>query len=291
MNTISLLKPPTTYDQQIELLKKRGVIIDDNDFARLILERLNYYRLSAYCLPFKKENDCFETGTTLESIFSIYEFDRKLRNLIFSAIGPIEIFLRTKLAYYHAHAHGSEGYKNPDYFEDKSRHADFLKEFESCIDHNEKSLFIAHHIEKYGRKFPIWVAVEIFSFGMLSKFYANLDSKDRKAIGNTLNTSEQHLKSWFKSISVLRNICAHYSRIYYNRFSQTPKLPKEGNFERVSNMVFDIIFIMKYVYPDSEAWNNEFVINLAAIIEQHSTAIELKHIGFPPEWQSLLLVK
>lgn len=291
MITFSPLKPPTSYEKQIEILKKRGIIIDNNEFARIILERLNYYRLSAYCLPFKKGNDFFETGTSIEKIFMVYEFDRKLRNQLFSTIGPIEIFLRTKLAYYHAHKYNAEGYMNPDNFEDRIKHQIFLREFDVCVDHNEKSLFVDHHINKYGRRFPIWVAVEIFSFGMLSKFYANLIPADRKVIANTFKISEHHLKSWFTSITVLRNICAHYSRIYYNRFTQTPRLPKEGSFQQLSNLVFDIIYIMKYIYPDSKVWNNEIVINLMSIIEQYEGVIDLNHIGFPPDWQSLLMVK
>jgi abortive infection bacteriophage resistance protein len=97
------LKPPTTFDQQIEILKSRGIVINDSSFARAILERLNYYRFSAYCLPFKKADECYEYGTTFEKVYKIYEFDRKLRNLIYYSIGPIEISFRTKIAYYHAH--------------------------------------------------------------------------------------------------------------------------------------------------------------------------------------------
>ena len=107
-----LVKPPTTYQDQVEKLRSRGCIIDDEDEAIQILSRVNYYRLTAYFLPFKRPDDSYIQGINFKMVYRIYEFDRKIRHIIFSAIEEIEICVRSVFAYYHAHTFGALGYLN-----------------------------------------------------------------------------------------------------------------------------------------------------------------------------------
>jgi len=86
------LKPFCTYEQQMEILRKRGCIIENEQACCEILADLNYYRLTAYFLPFRQSDDNFKPGTNFETIFSLYEFDRKMRGVIFSAIEEVEVF-------------------------------------------------------------------------------------------------------------------------------------------------------------------------------------------------------
>ena len=73
------LKSPTTYDQQIKKLQERGCLVSDVDFCRTVLENVNYYRLTAYFLPFQeKDGDNYIQGTDFYRIYRIYDFDRKL---------------------------------------------------------------------------------------------------------------------------------------------------------------------------------------------------------------------
>lgn len=179
-------KPPLTFEQQVDLLKSRGLIIKDTTFAKKILTNLSYYRLSGYTLSFRT-NDIFHTGATFEIVYQIYEFDQKLRYLLLDMIEVVEIAFRTHIAYYHAHNYGSLGYQESLYFEDTNYHNEFMNEFKEQINRNkDRELFIKHHFEKYNGNFPIWVAVELFSFGTLSKFFKNMKSKDREFI------SKQH---------------------------------------------------------------------------------------------------
>ena len=87
------LKPPTTYNQQIAKLRSRGCLVTDVPFCEKVLSRINYYRLSAYFLPFRKSDGTYMPGTDFNTIYQIYEFDRNLRNLLFSAIEEVEIYL------------------------------------------------------------------------------------------------------------------------------------------------------------------------------------------------------
>lgn len=91
------LKEPTTHIEQLELLKSRGLAINDCSFCLEKLSSINYYRLSAYLLPFKDSNNSYQNGTNFQQIYNIYEFDRHFRNLLFQAIEVIEVSLRAKL--------------------------------------------------------------------------------------------------------------------------------------------------------------------------------------------------
>ena len=110
------IKPPLDYKKQIEKLKERGCIIDDNKKCISILESINYYRLSAYFLPFKKSDGNYMEGLSFDRVLSIYEFDRKLHGILFSALEETEIFIRSKIAYFHAHKYGALGYMEQSNF-------------------------------------------------------------------------------------------------------------------------------------------------------------------------------
>lgn len=162
------LKKAFTYQEQLDLLKRRGCIIKDDKQALQILENTNYYRLSAYFLPFKKTDNTYKEDTSLEQVFAIYEFDRKFRHILFTAIEEIEVNFRARLAYFHAHKYGADGYLSSKNFNIKHDHQKFLDNFNREVISNRKVPFVVHHIEKYNGTFPIWVATELFTFGMLS---------------------------------------------------------------------------------------------------------------------------
>lgn len=284
-----LLKVPTSFEQQVEILKGRKLIIEDETFALDVLSKINYYRFSAYLLPFKEHtSECYKKGTCFNRVFRIYEFDRKLRNLILSAIEPVEVLLKTKIAYYHAHKYGSEGYIKPENFDRADRHARFVEEFNETVKKNSKTLFVKHHMENYGSHFPIWVAVELFSLGMLSKFYMNMKPEDRKYLAkNIFATGPDHLASWLVCLTDLRNRCAHYMRLYFHRLVTFPRLPK-GPYTTTGQRVFDIIFVIKYLYLEHEKWKSSFVPAIDGLLAEYVEDIRLRDIGFPENWLQLL---
>ena len=127
MPTPENVKPFKTYDEQISLLKSRGLIISDDDKAREILKRMNYYRLSAYSLTLRKD-DVFYPGVSIEDIVALYDFDAKLRSIIFEYSSKVETTLRAYIAYYHAQKYGPLGYLNNQNFDNELNHSKFLSE-------------------------------------------------------------------------------------------------------------------------------------------------------------------
>jgi abortive infection bacteriophage resistance protein len=278
------LKPPTTYKEQLEKLSLRGCRIPNIDACENILSRINYYRLSAYFLPFKKSDGTYVYGTDFNTVYQIYEFDRKLRNLLFGVIEEIEIYLRAKFAYYHAHKYGALGYMNAANYNQKHSHNKFKQLIDMEIKNNQKALFVQHHIKSYGGKFPVWVITELFTFGMLSYFYGDLPTADQKRIAKELfDTIPKNLVSWLRCCTDLRNICAHYGRLYFRLFSAVPaNIPGLG--KNAERRVYGAVLALKSLYPDMDKWNKEIQPALRSLIKSYSNVIQLEHIGFPVEW-------
>lgn len=277
------LKQPTTYDEQIEKLQQRGCMIEDVPFCKKALASINYYRLTAYFLPFKNADGSYHTGITFHRVYRIYEFDRKLRELLFAAIEEIEISLRVRFAYYHAHQYGAEGYLDDSNF--KSRHdaEKFTRHLNQEIKNNEKVLFVKHHLENYNGHFPIWVATELFTFGMLSYFYADMKTRDQKYLASELyGTTPKNLVSWLRCCTDLRNICAHYGRLYYRIF---PAIPAGIDVPAAAQRrLWGTVLMLRNLYPDMGKWNDSIIPRMQALFEEYQNDIDLYHIAFPKDW-------
>ncbi len=263
-------------------------MIDNEKECINFLKRTNYYRLSAYFLPFRKKDGMYFDNIKFERIKRIYEFDSNMRALLFQCIEEIEIYFRTQLAYYNAHKYGALGYLEPTNFSDRHDYEKFSGLLSECVEENKKTLVARHHQEKYCGKFPIWVIIEFFSIGMLSYFYADMKTEEQKIITKDLyDTSPTYLRSWLRCVTDLRNRCAHYSRLYYWLFSAIPKLPK-AEMTNSDRKLFMQVLMLKKLYPDREKWNSKPLIELKVLIEEYSTDISLKHIGFPQNWEEIL---
>ena len=223
-------KSHKTVDEQIELLRSRGMVIDDQDTARHYLSHLNYYRLSGYWLPFESDhqNHIFRDGTHFKNVLNLYIFDRELRLLVLDAIERIEISLRTQWVYWMAEDYGPHGYldhqlsQNPRWFQ---KNLDDLKSEIS----RSKEVFIEHYQNQYSDPElpPIWAVCEVMSLGLLSRWYKNLrPMSTRSKIAGTYNLDNMILQSFIHHLTEIRNICAHHSRLWNRKFTVIFQLPR-----------------------------------------------------------------
>ena len=284
------LKESATYEEQIAVLRKRGCIIEDENLCQEILSQISYYRLSAYFLTYKTIDDKYASDTNFNSIYQIYEFDRKLRHLLLLVLEEIEIFLRAQFSYYYTQKYGPDGYMNATNYNKKHNHFEFTSRIKSIIKENSKLPFVKHHIEHYGGKFPLWVITELFTFGMLSYFYADMLIADQKKIANTVFRTPlpKNIRSWLRCCTILRNVCAHSGRLYNTIFSAIPAdIPNIDQYQE--RRLFMIIMAVREIYPDINKWNDEFVPEISALFEEYKDIIQLKHIGFPANWEKTLM--
>lgn len=294
------LKDPKTFEEQLSILENRHMIVEDREEALKILSRTNYYRLTAYALQFKA-NDDYNKNITFNEMYDLYKFDKKLRSLLREVLESIEISVRTFIAY-----HLSIKYKVSDIHRDSSifkdvrlhigyddeygvHHTGLLEELNHEINKNRKEPLVRHHIKKYNRSFPTWAIVEIMSFGMLSRMYANLNIKDQKEISrNGFNTNNNLMESWLLNLAYVRNICAHYGRIYNKKMAIQPMVHSKYSKENIEkNKVFSSILAIKELTINTEEWG-VFKEELEGLIKEYDNTLDLNLIGFPSNWLEII---
>lgn len=290
-----------TIPEQIEELKKAKMLIDSDEEAADFLSRVEYYRFRGYCFQFydnkKKE---YRENTKFNDIVKLYEFDAELSHLLFTMLSSIEVNLRSRFV------EALLTYKkdtlvlyDPAVFDDKknywSNNGTLSQEIARSSD-----VFIKHNFDKHDGNIPVWAAVEIMSFGTLSKLIKNLRTgsdtaysrlaelyKYPTASGKTAKPSKKLFASWVHACVILRNICAHNSRIYNRTLSTVPELLDADRRKSGSDRsgVYKIILAMKYLRPSDAQWS-VFADQLAALITKYSAVIEMGRLDFPVDWKN-----
>lgn len=219
------MKPATTIEKQIELLKARGLTFKDESVAARVLSQNNYYRLSGYWRKYQIDpngkNDNFINDTTFEDIIEIYELDAMLRNVLQKGIAAFEICFRSFFSHYTAHSKpcGQLLYlEQNSYINKTSRNedvGDLLKKINAELRRsNEK--YVAHY-RKINEPIPIWIAVEVLSFSTISKMYSRWTDK---IVTKKVSLQFKLFKDYNSAIRLiqalvyLRNLCAHQARIW-----------------------------------------------------------------------------
>jgi abortive infection bacteriophage resistance protein len=206
-------------------------------------------------------------------------------------IEKIEINVRCRIANYFAQQYGVLGYLEADNFVNTQYHQSFLDDIEEEIRRNSKAPFVRNFKDNYeGGQLPIYALVEVFSFGTLSKFYKNMKNPDKKAVAKSFGVGYTYLESWLESISYVRNICAHYGRLYNAKLSKTPKLYNEYTEAGVgNNRIFGVLLCIRMMLKKDKHWNT-FVEQVELLFEKYEH-VDFKTMGFPENWKELLEVK
>jgi abortive infection bacteriophage resistance protein len=291
MGDLKQHQDPMTIEEQIKNLKEIGLIVADEEYAKKILNDISYFRLiKAYSLGFKEKNGNYNSDVTFEQIVELYLFNANFRQITFAQIEKIEINCRCRMSNYFAKTYGVLGYVDSNNFVDSEYHKTFLEDIEEEIVRNSKAPFVRNFRENYeGGQLPIYALVEVFSFGMLSKFFKNMKNPDKKAVAKTFGIGYTYLESWLESISYVRNICAHYGRLYNAKLSKTPILYKEYSEAGIgNNRIFGILLCMKHILKDDSHWNL-YVQDIENLIDKYEK-VDIKTMGFPKNWKELLLV-
>jgi len=316
-------KPYLSFSEQLKLLKSRGLDVTDDTAAQNYLHRLGYYRLSGYWYPFRKPIPCkkqskksiskredqFLPDAKFEDTVNLYVFDKKLRLLIMDAIERIEVAIRVDIAYllgeYDTFAqhkpeflHGNFTKKlNPK--TGATKYDEWLKRYEQQVLRSKED-FVFHYKEKYGLPLPIWVAIELWDFGLLSVFFSGMNVKDKSIIANRYEISDWAvMESWLRNINYARNVAAHHSRLWNRNLIDQPKLAKVGempDFDHVIGKTHSIsrvyitlcilTYFLKTICPKS-TWP----FRLKSLLDElpKSKYINISDMGFPKEWRNCSL--
>lgn len=297
----------------------RGLSISDDSLATAWLERIGYFRLSGYWYSLRasqpnaapgqkaKVLDDFRPGTQFSHVISLYLFDKQLRLLVLDGIERLEVALRTDIVLHlGAHsplAHREPGFLNRDFAVNvDSRtgvipHQDWLKRLDKLVKRSHDD-FAKHFRATYNTPLPIWVAAELWDFGMLSHFLSGMRYHDLTVIAAKYGLPRNDLLTGLvRSINSARNICAHHGRLWNrNLSSDQPTPPRSGEVPLLEHLVSDnhaqrrlygvlagIRHLLRAVNPHTE-WG----ARLGALIDKFPIVpgISTRHMGFPAGWQS-----
>ncbi len=228
-------KAPYSIQALLKLLESRGMLIDNYNSAEIALKSIGYYRFSGFALHFEqfKERERmhkFKQNSKFDDVISLYEFDDKLRTLLFDYIGHIEIAFRVSLCNEIANeTNNSHWYTEENLFKDETIYKSFVKNCNLEIKRSKENFIVSYKNKyNYPELPPVWMMLEILSMGTWSKVFSNIKCKNlQKKVSSNFNIQPHYLQSWIHSLSVLRNFCAHHYRIWNRNFTIKLHLTKK----------------------------------------------------------------
>lgn len=231
MPKLKFNKPATSASDLIIKLGQRGLVIRDIERTERYLTHIGYYRLSAYMLPFQKKDTehHFLANTKFDQILNLYIFDRKLRLHLLEAIERIEISLRAQINDFFVLVYGAHGYLDACNFKQSYDHNWLMLQIKKQYE-NSSEVFIEHYRTKYGDPYlpPFWMAIQLLTFKEIATLLRNFkDISIGNQVAAVLEVTDTVLFSWCRSLSDLRNMCAHHSRVWNRVFGSRPKIPKK----------------------------------------------------------------
>jgi len=294
-------KEALTIKEQIILLQERGLQIPNPKLAAKYLSNISYYRLGEYWYVMQADKVAhkFKSNSRFEDVIALYNFDAKLRLLLFDVIEKIEISLRTKLIYHLSHEIDPWWFQNFELFSDCLALVKTLSNLQQELERS-KDRAIKAHFKKYkdDKRFPpSWKSLEQTSLGTLSKLYGNLKpsvkSKDTIAVEYGA-VNHTYLPSWLQSISQIRNYCAHHARLWNRNLPGTVKLlsnppnpwikdvanvPKQHEFMRLYVHMCLMKYLLNIIQP-----NNNFTSRLEDLFLRYSN-VDPNALGMKPDWE------
>lgn len=294
-------KQPLGYQEQLDRLISRGLVVENKEKALHLLENLSYYRISAYFYPLlvnDKETQQFKEGSTFESAFKMYCFDRELRLLVFNSLEKIEISFRAKLTFTLSHKYDSFWFTYKKLFKNEAALLNSNEMFLKLYNDSTEDFVIKYKRKYLNNHLPSWMSLELTTFTHLSKIYSNLkDTAAKSQIAKSYGLPYQIFENWLLMLTYSRNICAHHSRYWNREFSiKVLKTKKELEYNWIDqtdiarNKSYIYLSIVKYL-TDRVNPNNTFKTKLVDLFKKYDNIDFNKSMGFPKNWEEQKLWK
>ena len=297
-------------NEQIDILRQKGLIVNDSEYAKKVLFRENYFFLNGYRLLFMRSNvdRRYIEGATFEELYSLFLFDRTLRNILFKNILIVENNIKSIISYQLSIKYG---YREKDYLvpknfttnKEKSRQVlDIIKKMKRQINFNaSQHSATSHYINNYGY-IPLWVLVKVLSFGIVGELYKNIKKEDQLGIAEIYNIDVDALANYLTILSNYRNLCAHEDIVFCNK---TQREVEDNEYHKLlhipimddeyiygKNDVFALILVLKRMLSKEEFSNfiEEVKHNIDNLdLNLHSIKIDkvLDNMGFPKNYYEL----
>lgn len=290
--------------QQIQSYIDAEMEMSSRDDVEKALKTIGYYRLRGY--SFQRYNNAtkkYIPGTKFDDIIKLYYFDQELSRMLFSMISKIEVALRVRLVDALLIHGDALILQDSSIFKEKKTYWQNMSTIASEIA-RANDVFIKHNFDKHEGEVPVWATVEVLSFGTLSKIIKNLKTGAGSAYavlmehykyvsqkGNEVKPSQKMFTSWVQAVAVLRNMCAHNSRVYNRTIHTAPEILDADKISPPpkNNGLYQILLAMKYLRASDDEWR-EFVGDLDKLFKAYNSVITLSAMNLPADWNTHLSV-
>ena len=305
-----------TIDEQIEILKSKGLKFKNENIAKQILLRENYYYLTEeyenVFMDLKKSTknkDVYMPETYFEELYAIYDLDRELRNLIFDYINLIETHVKSYVSYVFSKKYGAENYLKRENFIEGNKFDRSVQKLLNEIAANRKRNFKTpgSNEKKYleeNKFLPLWVLVKVFTFGNITNFYGLMKLEEKEEVAKLMNSNPFSILQYLKMLNIIRNICAHGDILFNIRmvrglyqqdcdYHEKMNIPKENNrYSCGVNDLFAIIIILKKLITPKDF--KKLYIKIENILQEAKEELDelsfknlLNCMGFPSNYPIL----
>lgn len=269
-------------------------MVADREVLLRRLQAVGYYRLCAYWHPFKQADDSFTPGTTFDTVWERYTFDRQLRLAVIDAIERVEVAIRTALVtelalrggpFVHLDIRNFAG-ALPD---NHRRFVDDLRD--GALRSSE--VFVEHFKSTYDEfpDLPIWAAAEIMSFGAMFTLFKMSGKYVQNSIARRHGIAGKVLFSWLLTLNYTRNLCAHHSRLWNRELAIKPLIPYPKNDPRwhgatpvPNGRVFAVLTLLHYLLRQI-APQTRWRERLFGVFDRFP-GIPLRQMGMPDSWRT-----
>lgn len=304
-------------DEQIELIKAKNILIKNEEKAKKVLLRENYYNLiTSYKDIFINMKMSKKTGietceeeTYFEEIYAVYKFDRDLRNLMFKYISIIETNIKSYICNVFSERYGTQDYlvkENFDVFPNsEGRFNILIKSINDNVARNiENYPELKESYQKTGY-IPFWILDTVMTFGNIVKFYVFMKTADKMEIAKLLDMNYKEVQSYLKMLNIVRNISAHnnvlfnlkcsisYSCEYNSRYHDILGI-KKADFKYTSgiNDIMAVIIVLRRFLEDKEYHHLqteliEMINEVKEELDSESFENLLEEMGIPIQYTKL----
>lgn len=301
-----------TIEEQIEILKERNLIINEEKAKEIFRDNNYYYVINGYkdlFLDKNSEEEKYVEGATLEEIFTLYKFDSEIRSAFLKYILKIERRIDTYIAYEFSRQYGEQKYLIWNNFNNNSKISDSrIKSLIADINSNistqirNGNKMLSHYITRYGY-IPLWVLIRIITFGQISKFYDLMKQQDQNRVAKKFTVKEKELKTYIHNLAIIRNICAHDEKLYDIRLKNVivqndihkyfNLALQNGQYAKGFKDLFSIVIILKVLLNKEEFKEfYDIVINEIEKLKSEVKSIEfskvLDKMGFVDKYKELI---
>ena len=304
-----------TLDEQLGIFKSKGLTINDEEEARNILLKENYFFINGYrrVLMVSSKEKKFVKGATFDELYAIFMFDRELRNILFKNLLIIENNIKSIISYKLSVKYG---YKEKNYLKesnfttdnkDKRRVSDVINKMKRQIRVNSQNHSATlHYITNYGY-IPLWVLVKVLSFGLINELYGILKPEDQKEIADLYEIEMEDMEIYLSLLANYRNLCAHEDIVFDHRtqkyISNTKyhnelkiKQDEFGEYIKGKNDIFALIIILKQMLTKDEFMHMMDEINLKLQdLTWQIKSVKINKVydtlGFPENYMDLINIE